>query len=258
MQLVNFSVTVTLISSCEDGEYKKENRMNTEQLVFLPGLLCNDRLWANQIAALRDGVSCQVADLSHHESIKEMAFSVLQSVAGNFSLAGLSMGGYVALEIVRLAPERVKRLALIDTKARADNDQQRRRRKGLVTLARTGKFKGVTPHLLPLLIHESRRDDPDLTSVIYRMAQEVGREAFLHQQTAILGRSCHLDLLPAIHCPVAIITGQQDQITPPDCAEEMHRDIPDSRLHILESCGHLAPLEKPETVTRILRAWLAV
>lgn len=231
--------------------------MSTEQLVFLPGLLCNDRLWTDQIAALRDEASCQVADLSQHDSITEMALSVLQSVAGNFSLVGLSMGGYVALEIMRLAPERVMRLALIDTKARPDSDQQRRRRKGLVTLAQTGKFKGVTPHLLPLLVHESRLDDADLISVIYRMAQEVGRNAFLHQQTAILGRSCHLDLLPSLHCPVTIITGQQDQITPPDCAEEMHRSLPNSTLHILESCGHLAPLEKPEAVTQILRAWLA-
>ncbi|WP_343562954.1 alpha/beta fold hydrolase [Kiloniella sp. b19] len=228
-----------------------------ERIVFLPGLLCNERLWSHQIEALGDIAVCEVADFTTQENLTDMAHSVLNSVRGRFSLAGLSMGGYVALEVMRLAPERINRLALIDTKARADSETQKRRRRGLLTLANSGKFKGVTPHLMPLLIHESRLNDESITSVIYEMAEEVGREAFLRQQTAILNRESHLDILGNFSCPVTIVTGRQDEITPVDCAEEMHAGIANSSLHLLEHCGHLAPLERPEEVNRLLLEWLS-
>ncbi|MCZ4281960.1 alpha/beta hydrolase [Kiloniella laminariae] len=227
-----------------------------ERLVFLPGLLCNQRLWRPQINFLGEDYVCNVPDLTRQDSIPELALSVLQQIRGKFNLVGLSMGGYVALEIMRQAPERVKRLALIDTKARADSAEQQRRRRGLLALADKGRFKGVTPHLMPLLIHPDRMTDESLTGPIYQMAEEVGQEAFVRQQTAILKRESHLDVLGNIKCPTQIICGRQDLITPLDCAEEIQAGITGSELLVVESCGHLANLEAPDLVNKTLKNWL--
>ncbi|WP_020593614.1 alpha/beta fold hydrolase [Kiloniella laminariae] len=227
-----------------------------ERLVFLPGLLCNQRLWRPQITFLGEDYVCNVPDLTRQDSIPDLALSVLQQIRGKFNLVGLSMGGYVALEILRQAPERVKRLALIDTKARADTPEQQRRRRGLLALAGKGRFKGVTPHLMPLLIHPDRMADESLTGPIYQMAEEVGQEAFVRQQTAILTRESHLDVLAKIKCPTQIICGRQDLITPLDCAEEIQAGIAGSELLVVENCGHLANLEAPDLVNKTLKSWL--
>ncbi|MEH6632174.1 MAG: alpha/beta hydrolase [Halopseudomonas aestusnigri] len=227
-----------------------------ERLVLMPGLLCNERLWAPQISYFKDKYVCEVPDLTQEESIEKLALSVLKRVRGKFNLVGLSMGGYVSLEIMRIAPERVKRLALVDTKARADSTEQKRRRRGLLALAGRGKFKGVTPHLMPLLIHPDRMEDTALTGEIYKMAEEVGQQAFVRQQTAILDRESHLDILANIKCPAQIICGRQDLITPLDCSEEMLANLPGSELLVVENCGHLSNVEEPELVNRTLEKWL--
>ncbi|MFD2207257.1 alpha/beta fold hydrolase [Kiloniella antarctica] len=227
-----------------------------ERLVLLPGLLCNARLWAPQISYFQDHYMCEVPDLAQEDSIEKLALSVLKSVRGRFNLVGLSMGGYVALELMRIAPERVKRLALIDTKARADSPEQKRRRRGLLSLAGRGKFKGVTPHLMPLLIHPDRMEDTSLTSEIYKMAEEVGQQAFVRQQTAILDRESHLDILNNITCPTQIICGRQDLITPLECSEEMHAGLSEADLLVIEDCGHLSNVEEPNLVNTALDAWL--
>ncbi|KKJ77481.1 alpha/beta hydrolase [Kiloniella litopenaei] len=227
-----------------------------ERLFFLPGLLCNQRLWSPQLDHFKDKYLCEVADLTQASSIRELAVQALKQVRGKFNLVGLSMGGYVALEILRIAPERVKRLALIDTKARADSPEQKRRRRGLLSLAGRGKFKGVTPHLMPLLIHPDRMDDTSLTSEIYKMAEEVGQEAFVRQQTAILDRESHLDILPKIKCPVQVICGRDDLITPLDCSEEIASLTPSAELLVLEDCGHLSNIELPAQVNKVLQDWL--
>ncbi len=227
-----------------------------ERLVLVPGLLCNERLWAPQISHFKDRYVCEVPDLTQEDRIEKLAISVLKRVRGKFNLVGLSMGGYVALEIMRMAPERVKRLALIDTKARADSPEQKRRRRGLLALAGRGKFKGVTPHLMPLLIHPDRMEDVALTEEIYKMAEEVGQAAFVRQQTAILDRESHLNVLPEIKCPTQVICGRQDLITPLDCAEEIHSGISESELLTVENCGHLSNMEEPELVNKTLDNWL--
>ncbi|WP_419901653.1 alpha/beta fold hydrolase [Kiloniella sp.] len=227
-----------------------------ERLVLMPGLLCNERLWAPQISFFKDNYVCEVPDLTQEDSIEKLALSVLKSVRGKFNLVGLSMGGYVSLEIMRIAPERVKRLALVDTKARADSPEQKRKRRGLLALAGRGKFKGVTPHLMPLLIHPDRMNDTVLTGEIYKMAEEVGQAAFVKQQTAILDRESHLDILANINCPVQIICGRQDLITPLDCSEEIHTELSGAELLVVENCGHLSNVEEPEIVNKALGKWL--
>lgn len=225
-------------------------------LVLLPGLLCDAALWQPQVEGLADLADCRVADLSRHQSVAELAAAALERAPPRFALAGLSMGGYVAFEILRQAPERVARLALLDTTARADSPEQSRRRRGLIQLAEKGNFKGVTPRLLPLLIAERFLEDDALTSVIIGMAGRIGRDAFLNQQKAIMSRPDSRTELPGIKIPTLILCGREDALTPPDRHEEMAEAIPDADLVVLGGCGHLSTLERPAEVTTALRAWL--
>lgn len=228
-----------------------------DSLILLPGLLNDAALWTAQIAGLSDLVeTVQVPDVTRYAAIDALAAAILADAPERFALAGLSMGGYVALEIMRQAPERVERLALMDTSARADGEDQRRRRTGLIQLADMGRFKGVTPRLLPMLVHPSRLDDPTVTVPIFEMAARVGRDGFIRQQKAILSRADSRDLLAGIDCPTLVACGRQDQLTPLELSEEMAAAIPRARLEVVEDCGHLPPLEHPGTATGLLRRWL--
>lgn len=228
-----------------------------ETLVLLPGLLCDAALWHHQIKVLGNDFDVVVPELTGHDSMAQLAHHTLSKVtATEFSLAGLSMGGYVAMEIMRQAPSRVKRLSLIDTSARADTDDTRRRRRGLIELAQKGDFKGVTPRLLPLLIAQQRLEDKALTQTIMDMAMRVGMEAFLRQQTAILGRIDSRPHLKDVQVPTVIICGENDALTPPEHAHEMGELVKGSDVHIIPSAGHLAPLERPDAVNAILKEWM--
>jgi pimeloyl-ACP methyl ester carboxylesterase len=183
-------------------------------LLLLPGLLCDAALYAPEIAALGDIAAPIVGDLTRHDSIAGMAAAMLAEMPEYFSLVGLSMGGYVAQEIMRQAPHRVGRLALLDTSARADSDEQHARRRGLIELAGKGHFKGVTPQLLPQLIGRDRLTDTALVDTIMAMAERVGHDAFLRQQTAIMGRPDGRADLGRIACPTLVLCGRDDAVTP--------------------------------------------
>jgi pimeloyl-ACP methyl ester carboxylesterase len=225
-------------------------------LVLVPGLLCNGELWAHQRAHLAHLAEVLVADVSRDDSIAAMARRVLDEAPPRFSLAGLSMGGYVALEIMRLAPSRVERLALLDTSARPDTEDQKSRRRGLIELSRKGQFKGVTPRLLPLLIHPDRLDDTLLVARITAMAEDVGQAGFVRQQTAIMNRADSRPSLSAIRCETLVVGGEDDLITPPDIMGEIAGLIRRASLHLLPRCGHLSSMEEPEAVTSLLGDWL--
>lgn len=229
-----------------------------QPLVLLPGLLCDGALWRPVTDALADVAAAVVADLTLDDSVAGMAGRVLEWAPPRFALAGLSMGGYVAQEIMRQAPDRVIRLALLDTGARADSDEKRRQRTALIALAQRGRFKGVTPRLLPSLIHTDRLEDAELVAVVMGMAERVGRDAFLRQQKAILGRPDGVADLSAIACPTLVLCGRQDVLTPPELHEEMAFHIPGARLVQIEDSGHLPTLERPEPTAAALREWLAV
>ncbi len=228
----------------------------TTPLLLLPGLLCDAVLWRDQIDVLSDLIEPVVADLTRDDSIQGMAQRALDAAPPVFALAGLSMGGYVALEILRQAPDRVSRLALLDTTARADSAEQKRRRRGLIQLSKIGHFKGVTPRLLPLLVHPDRLTDVALTDAIMGMAERIGRDGFFNQQTAIMNRADSRLLLPAITCPTLVLCGRDDAITPLPLSEDMAACIPDARLMVLEACGHLSSMERPDEVSDALREWL--
>jgi pimeloyl-ACP methyl ester carboxylesterase len=232
--------------------------MTKPTLALLSGLLCDAALWSHQTAALGKTVDIVVPDLATHDTIAELARSVLAELPERFSLAGFSMGGYVALEIMRQAPTRVERLALLGTSARADTERQARRRRGLIALSGRGTFKGVTPRLLPRLLHPARLGDAALVEAIEGMAARVGRDGFLNQQRAVLGRVDSRALLPSIRCPALVLCGREDQMTPPDLSEEIAARVPGAGLVMLEKCGHLAPLERPGKTSEALLRWLCV
>jgi pimeloyl-ACP methyl ester carboxylesterase len=171
-------------------------------------------------------------------------------------MAGLSMGGYIALEIMRQAPDRVLKLCLLDTSARPDTAEQSRKRKLTLAMAKSGKFKGVTPSLLPTLIHPDRLEDKELTHIVTTMAERMGSAAFHNQQTAIINRVDSRPFLKNIQCPTRLIVGAEDAITPPDIMREIHEGIKGSRMNILKHCGHLSTLEKPDEVNELMRIWL--
>lgn len=230
--------------------------VSAQDLALLPGLLCDGALWRAQAEGLAGLATCRVADFTSQDSMAAMAESVLAMMPGRFALAGLSMGGYVAFEVLRRAPERITRLALLDTSARPDTAEQTQRRRDLIALARQGDFKGVTGRLLPLLLHPAHVEDEALAAEVVAMAGRVGRDAFLRQQAAILSRPDSRPDLVRVSCPTLVLCGRQDALTPPAWHTEIAAGIADSRLVVLENCGHLAPMERPAEVTAALADWL--
>jgi pimeloyl-ACP methyl ester carboxylesterase len=231
--------------------------INKLPLILVPGLLCDAALWRGQVEDLSDIAQPWIADVTRDDSMTAMAQRVLaEAPPGRFALAGLSMGGYVAQAILREAPERVERVALLDTTATADTPEQTAGRRGLIDLAEKGDFKGVTPRLLPLLVHPDRLNDKPLTDAVMAMTERVGKDAFLRQQRAIMGRPDNRPNLPKINCPALVLCGRQDQMTPLPRNEEIASLIPGARLEIIENCGHLTTMERPWETSVAMRQWL--
>lgn len=225
-------------------------------LLLLPGLLNDARLWEHQVSHLSDISVPVVADMTGADSIALLASNALARVPEErFVLAGLSMGGYVALEIMRQAPERIRGLVLLDTMARPDTAEATENRHRLMALAEKD-FPRVTETLMPRLVHPDRLQDDDLTRVIKDMANTLGKDVFLRQQQAIIDRVDSRPYLPQIQCPALILCGREDAIAPVEIHEEMAEGIPDSTLIVVEQSGHLSPLERPEPVTQAMRNWL--
>jgi pimeloyl-ACP methyl ester carboxylesterase len=226
-------------------------------LVLLPGLLNTRRVFEQQIEALSDIADCVVPELWRHDTIGAMADAALALAPPTFALAGFSMGGYVAFEILRRATQRVERLALMDTQATPDSAESTKRRRALLEQIKIGRFHGVQRTLLPQLVHSRRINDATIRQPIFDMAQEIGADGFVREQRAIIDRADSRRMLVDIDIPTVVIVGRQDQVTPLPRSEEMAADIADSRLVVLEDCGHMSPLEKPAEVTAALRRWLS-
>jgi pimeloyl-ACP methyl ester carboxylesterase len=227
-----------------------------EPIVLIPGLLLTARFYTEQLPELWRFGPVTIADHTRADSMATIAEQILATAPPRFALAGLSMGGYLALEIMRREPERVTRLALLDTSARPDTPEQTRARRELMDLADAGRLDEVAEHLLPLFVHPDRLFDEPLCDTVREMAQATGAEAFVRQETAIIARADSRPDLPAIRCPTLVMVGDSDAITPPDCAAEIAAGIEGARLVTVEHCGHLPPIERPEQVTQALVEWL--
>jgi len=225
-------------------------------LILVPGLLCDERLWSHQVEHLSDVADPVVAGVPTSDSVGGMARDVLRRAQETFALAGLSMGGYVALEIMRQAPERVTALALLDTSARADTQEQTQARLDLLGFAEAGRFAEVPRLLLPRILHPARLADEDLVSTVVSMASVVGPEAFERQERAIMARPDSRGDLASINCPTLVLCGREDRLTPLHLHKEMAERIPGAWLHIVDECGHLSTLERPAQVNAALSDWL--
>jgi pimeloyl-ACP methyl ester carboxylesterase len=225
-------------------------------IVLVPGLLCTADLYRAQMPVLEDAGPVTVADHTRDDGMAAIAQRLLAAAPPRFALVGLSMGGYIAFEVMRRAPERVARLALLDTSARPDRPEQTQSRRALIELARAGRLEEVADRLLEVFIHRDRLGDAPLCVKVRAMAHTTGAEAFVRQETAIIARPDSRPDLAAIRCPTLVLVGDADALTPPDCAVEIADGIDGACLVTVAHCGHLSPLERPDAVTDALVTWL--
>jgi pimeloyl-ACP methyl ester carboxylesterase len=225
-------------------------------IVLIPGLNCSARLYAEQIPALWRFGPVTVADHTRADLIRQIAAQILAAAPPRFALAGLSMGGSIAFEIMRQAPRRVAKLALLDTGARAETAEQTEQRRAPMAMARAGRFAEVAAASFEFFVHPDRYSDAALKALVMTMAEENGVEVYLRQQRAIMGRAESRPGLAAIACPTLVLVGERDQGTPVELSREIAAAIPNSRLVIIPACGHLSTLERPEAVTKAMAEWL--
>lgn len=197
-----------------------------------------------------------IADHTLDATMTDIARRILRNAPPRFMLVGLSMGGYIALEIMRQAAQRVVKLALLDTSARNDTPEQGDRRRRFISMAENGRLEQIAEQLFPILVHSLRRNHQSLYQIIRLMAVETGPDAFIRQQKAIISRPDSRPGLGAIQCPTLVVVGDEDQITPPELAQEMAAGIRGARLVTVPQCGHMSTLEQPHTVTQALVDWL--
>ena len=228
-------------------------------VLALSGLLNDERLWDHQAQAFASDHPFTVVSLTSHDSVAALAARALSlAPAGRFALAGFSLGGYVALEIMRQAPERVAALALVNTGARTDTAQTTLTRKAAIAAARgPAGPDAVFAEFLPRILLPAHLNNADIVALLNSMSAAVGVDGFERQQTAAMNRPDSRPTLKTINCPTVVICGRQDLTTPLELSDEMVAHIANARLMVIEDCGHMAPMEKPDAVTSALRKWLS-
>jgi len=226
-------------------------------LAFACAHLTDERLYAPQIAALGDAFDCRVFVFRDEDSVRGMAERVLAGTPPRFTLIGLSLGGYAAFEVARLAPGRLARLALLDTRASADSEAQRAGRHADIETVRAGGIDALIPELPSRWLLPAHAARADLGALLADMARSVGARGQRNQQRAMLDRpDSHADL-ERLHLPGLVLCGEDDRATPVAEHEAMAARLAGSRLEIVPQCGHLSTIEQPEAVNRILLDWLA-
>jgi len=231
--------------------------MTEMPIVLIPGLNCTAAVYSAQVPELWQFGPVTVAHHRHGRSMAGIAARILAAAPPRFALGGFSMGGYIALEIMRQAPERVLRLALIDTSARPDAPEQTERRRQLMDIARAGGFARIPDLQFPNGVHPDNVGDEALRILHRDMALANGMAAYLDQQEAIISRPDSRPDLAAIACPTLIVVGDGDQITPPALAGEMADLIAGARVVTVPKAGHMALIEQPQAVTAALVGWLS-
>ena len=229
---------------------------NTMPILLVPGLGGSPRIYAPVEPALWRYGPVTVANHVRDDNMGAIARRILAEAPPRFVLAGHSMGGYIAFEIVRQAPDRVAKLALLNTQARPDTPEATTRRRGQIARVQAGEYRAVLDELFPGFVHPSRRDDAFLRKLVHDMGDDIGAEAFVHQQTAIMGRADSRPTLAWIRCPTLVLTGDEDNTIPNALSKEMADGIHGAKLVILPDCGHLSQPEQPEAVAAALVEWL--
>jgi len=237
--------------------------LSSPTLLLLPGLLCDHASWAPAIAPLECHSGCRVLAYANEHSLASMAARVLEQAPPTFALAGHSMGGRVALEVVRRAPHRVTRLALLDTgyRSRPDGsagDDERRRRISLLALAREQGMRAMGREWMRAMVHPERLHDDALVEAILAMIERQTPDTYAAQIDALLSRPDVSGLLRSLRLPTLVACGRQDAWSPLVQHEEIAELVPGSRLVAFDDCGHMAPMERPAAVATALAAWLSM
>lgn len=229
-----------------------------EPLVFIPGLACTQLLFEPVIQELGDRVTTQVVDHRGPDTMEAIVDKILASAPSYFALAGLSMGGYLAMELAVRAPDRIERLALLNTKIRPDTAEEKATREAMIALAEAKGMEAVADRLMPAFLHPDHVDDPNLASVIRRMAEDTGVETFVAQERALLAREDLTRRVADLTMPTMVLVGDTDRMIPPELGREIHETIPISELVTIEACGHLSTLERPHEVAQALASFLGL
>lgn len=225
-------------------------------LFLLPGLLCGAWVWAEQTAALADAADSVAADFLDFDSIPAMADSVLAQAPERFAVAGHSMGGRVALEIVRRAPERVSALALLNSGVHPRRPNEAEQRQALIDLAYAEGMEALAARWLPPMLAPARAVDAAFVERLTSMVRRSTPHAFERQVRALLNRPDAAAVLGTIRCPTLVLGGRQDGWSPADQQDAIAAGIPGAVLTLLDDCGHMSPVEQPEAVGAALRGWL--
>ncbi len=225
-------------------------------ILLLPGLLCDASVWRAQIDALRPYAHVLVADFSQHDSLEAMARSALAMTEGSIIAIGHSMGARVAMEMVHLAPERIEKLALIDTGVDSRREGEEAKRQVLVDLAYAEGMGTLAERWLPPMLHVDRVEDQALLAPLKEMVMRATPEQHQRQIQALLNRPDLRPRLPDIACPTLVMVGRQDRWSPLAQHEEMAALIPKAELVVIEDSGHMTLLEQPEQVSHALLRWL--
>ena len=229
--------------------------MTTQTLVLIPGLGSDGTVWRRTMAELGDSIPCLVGDTLSDTTLTGMARRVLAQAPERFALAGVSMGGMVALQLIRMAPDRVSHLALVDTTASSDAlGRKAYRILANLVLATSRDYRRLAERSLTSLVHPSTASD--VRDELVEMSVRVGAKAYVRQNWAVLMRGDLRGIVPHIAVPTSVIVGEEDRMTPVARAQEIHKLAPGSTLHVIPNCGHLPPIERPDVVATLLRSLL--
>ncbi|MBG9389548.1 alpha/beta fold hydrolase [Caenimonas aquaedulcis] len=226
------------------------------QLVLIPGLAGDATMWRAQIAGLHDWRPVVTDVQMHHTSIESMASGLLAAHAGPLMLCGASMGGMIAMEAARQAPQRVAGLALLGTSARPESPDMRKLRETACELFAQGRAAEVIEPNVRFAFHPDQAADPELTSTYVEFVLRAGAEQLIRQNRAVMARPDARPHLPAVRCPTLVMCGDRDQLTPPENSHEIATLVPGARLVQVSRCGHMLTMEKPDEVNAALRGWL--
>lgn len=229
--------------------------MSDQNLILVPGLICDAEVWTYAQSHLSEIVDCRTVPADEADTMQGLARAVLDTAPETFAIAGFSMGGYVALEVLRQAPERVTRLALLDTSSRGDTPAKAAGRHAAIADCEEGRFEDLLDRFIPLLLHPERMSER-LADRVRAMGHRVGPKLFADRHRAMLTRTDGRDLLAGCDIPVRAICGRSDALTSVEDHQEIADLAPRGRLSIVEDCGHMPPLERPQAATALLRDWL--
>ena len=230
--------------------------MPRSTLILIPGVMCDERLFAHQIAAFPGHADCIVANITQQESVEAMAQAILADAPQSFCLAGFSLGSQVALEIMQLAPDRVDKLALLSATHGGLLPASAAAFRASLEPIEHGGFEAYLENLFPVYFTLRDAKNPELKRIFMDMAHTVGQEAGLRQMRALLAMTQPFRNLDRIHCPTLIIGGAEDHRTTWEAHELLAREISNSKLVRIENSAHFTTLEQPEAVTQALQHWL--